>query len=259
MQPDFSEMEHGPALIALRSTAESDTQFQLGTREYSSHSHVRGQVLCVESGVVHVCTERGSWLLPPHRAGWIPPGQAHSIRITGVMSGWSILIAPAYCDDLPAHPCAIGVNELMHALVSRAASWQEQINLQAEQTRLIAVLLDEIRRTPHQPLHLPMPTDRRVLRVISAMLADPANQRSLQEWASWGGMSARTLSRVIRTETTLSFAQWRQQARLLIALEKLACGEAISDIAEALGYATPSNFIAMFRHNFGVSPGQYFR
>jgi len=42
------------------------------------------------------------------------------------------------------------------------------------------------------------------------------------------------------------------------ALERLARGEAVADIADALGYATPSNFIAMFKRSFGDSPARYF-
>ena len=37
------------------------------------------------------------------------------------------------------------------------------------------------------------------------------------------------------------------------ALAKLAEGETVLQIAEALGYASPSNFIAMFRKAFGDS------
>ena len=65
----------GPALIALRGGDDPDSPYRLGSREYDWHSHVRGQLFCVESGLVHVRTSHGSWLLPP-RAGWIPPGSA---------------------------------------------------------------------------------------------------------------------------------------------------------------------------------------
>lgn len=66
----------GPALIALRGGDDPDSPYRLGSREYDWHSHVRGQLFCVESGLVHVRTSHGSWLLPPQRAGWIPPGSA---------------------------------------------------------------------------------------------------------------------------------------------------------------------------------------
>ncbi|WP_377102369.1 AraC family transcriptional regulator [Rugamonas violacea] len=256
--PDFSEQADGPPLIALWNEDGPDSQFRLGTREYASHSHLRGQLFCVESGLLHVRTHHGSWLLPPHRAGWIPPGLEHQVSVSGAMSGWSILLAPPACVSLPARPRVVGVNELMRALVRRAASWAGQPRLAQEQERVVAVLLDEMRQAPQQPLHLPMPSDRRLLRVAKAILAQPDARRSLADWADWGGMSARTLSRQFRAETGSSFAQWRQQAGLTHALERLARGDPVAVVADALGYATASNFIVMFRRAFGASPGRYF-
>lgn len=256
--PDVSERADGPALIALRGDDKAGNEFRLGTREYDWHSHLRGQVFCVESGLVHVRTAHGSWLLPPHRAGWLPPGEAHKVSISGAMSGWTVLIAPDAAQTLPERPCVVGISELMRALVRRAVTWADQDRLDAEQARMTAVLLDEMRRAPHEPLHLPMPTDRRLLRIATAICEQPENGRTLDEWAHWAGLSPRTLSRLFLTETAVSFAQWRQQARLVHALERLARGEAVADIADALGYATPSNFIAMFKRSFGESPARYF-
>ncbi len=256
--PDLSERADGPALIALWGADEAGHEFRLGTREYDWHSHLRGQVFCVESGLVHVRTAHGSWLLPPHRAGWLPPGEAHKVSISGAMSGWSVLIAPQASQDLPERPCVIGISELMRALVRRAVAWTGQDQLDAGQERMTVVLLDEMRRAPHEPRHLPMPTDRRLLRIATAIYKQPDSPRTLGEWAHWAGLSPRTLSRLFLAETTMSFARWRQQARLVHALERLARGEAVADIADALGYATPSNFIAMFRRSFGDSPGRYF-
>lgn len=256
--PDYSEQADGPPLIALWNEDGADSQFRLGTREYAGHSHLRGQVFCVESGLLHVRTHHGSWLLPPHRAGWIPPGLEHQVSVSGAMSGWSMLLAPSACAALPQRPCVIGVNELMRALVRRAASWAGRPRLAHEQERVVAVLLDEMRQAPHQPLHLPMPSDRRLLRVAKAILAQPDAARTLAEWADWGGMSARTLSRQFRAETGSSFAQWRRQAGLTHALERLARGDPVAVVADALGYATASNFIVMFRRAFGESPARYF-
>ncbi|MBN8752138.1 MULTISPECIES: AraC family transcriptional regulator [Variovorax] len=256
--PDLSERADGPALIALRGADAPEHEFRLGTREYDWHRHLRGQVFCVESGLVHVRTAHGSWLLPPHRAGWLPPGELHKVGISGATSGWTVLIAPAAAAQLPERPCVIGISELMRALVRRAVTWGGHDTLDAEQERMAAVLLDEMRRAPHEPLHLPMPTDRRLLRIATAIYEQPENNRTLDEWAHWAGLSPRTLSRLFLAETAVSFAKWRQQARLVHALERLARGEAVADIADALGYATPSNFIAMFRRAFGESPGRYF-
>ncbi|MDR3384285.1 AraC family transcriptional regulator [Cupriavidus basilensis] len=255
---DTSERPGGPALIAMRGADKADNEFRLGTRELGWHSHVRGQLFCIDNGLVHVRTRRGSWLLPAQRAGWMPPGEMHRVTISGVLSGWNVWIAPTAAQDLPSMPCVVGTSDVMRALISRAASWPSPFTLDAAQERITAVLLDEIRQAPQQPLHLPLPTDRRACRISNAILAQPDDHRSLVEWAAWAGLSARTLSRLFLGETGLSFANWRQQARLTLALERLARGEAVGEVAQALGYATPSNFIAMFRRAFGDSPARYF-
>ncbi|WP_186264365.1 AraC family transcriptional regulator [Burkholderia gladioli] len=249
----------GPILLALPGGEHRGPHaYRLGTREIDWHQHRRGQVFCIESGCVHVRTPHGSWLLPPHRAGWIPPGVPHKVSISGALSGWSVAIAPAASRTLPAEPCVIATTELMAALVRRAVSWYGHDTLSAEETRISRVLLDEIRRAPHEPLHLPMPADRRLLKIARRILAQPHEGRTLEDWAQWGGLSARTLSRLFQAETGTSFAQWRQQARLTLALERLAGGAPVANVADALGYATPSNFIAMFRRAFGDSPAHYF-
>jgi AraC-like DNA-binding protein len=258
LAPDLSDRADGPALIALWGEDAADSEFRLGTREYAWHRHLRGQVFCVESGLLHVRTRHGSWLLPPNRAGWMPPGEPHQVSVSGAMSGWSVLVAPACCAALSGQPRVMAVTQVMRALVQRAASWSGQVELRGEQQRLIAVLLDEIGQAPHEPLHLPMPTDRRLLRVAQALLASPGDNRTLAQWADHAGLSPRTLGRLFRGETGSSFAQWRQQALLMHALELLARGDAVADVADALGYAGPSNFIAMFRRSFGDSPGRYF-
>ena len=50
-----------------------------------------------------------------------------------------------------------------------------------------------------------------------------------------------------------------QQVRLLRALELLATGEKIINVALALGYESPSAFTTMFRKQLGQTPSQYFR
>lgn len=252
------ERADGPPLVAMWGGDGPESRFRLGTREYDWHSHVRGQVFCIESGLIHVRTSHGSWLLPPHRAGWIPPGEQHRASVSGATSGWSVVVAPEQARQLPSQPCVVGISELMRALVRRAVSWTMQQSLSSEQQRIMQVLLDEIARAPHEPLHLPMPSDPRLARIARAIFEKPGDTRTLEQWAAWGAVSARTLRRLMQAETGLSFVAWRQQVRLTHALEMLARGEPVAGISDALNYASPSNFIAMFRRAFGESPARYF-
>ena len=65
------------------------------------------------------------------------------------------------------------------------------------------------------------------------------------------------MSRRFVAETGLTFAQWRQQARLLRALERIADGVPVTTIALDLGYDNVSAFIDMFRRALGTTPGRY--
>jgi AraC-like DNA-binding protein len=256
---EWIESHDGPAVIAYWDEGQAASEYgDRETRSHDWHRHYRGQFYCIESGLVHARTAHGSWLLPPHRAGWMPPGELHTVSLSGPMSGWGVFIAPEACAGLPERTCVLGVNELMRALVRRASSWGRCERLDAEQERVTAVLLDEIRRAPHEPLSLPMPVDRRLQRIAQAVLDQPHDNRALEDWAARAGLSARSLSRLFRAETALSFAQWRQQARLCRALEHLADGEPVAAVAERLGYANASAFIAMFRRAYGHSPARYF-
>ena len=109
------------------------------------------------------------------------------------------------------------------------------------------------------PLDLPLPQDRRALAVAEALIADPADGRDLEAWARSASASDRTLARLFRAETGLTFGRWRQRRRLLAALERLAAGAPVTVVALDLGYDSPSAFIAMFRRTLGTSPTRYLR
>lgn len=57
----------------------------------------------------------------------------------------------------------------------------------------------------------------------------------------------------------MTFGQWRQQSRLLLALERIAVGEKIIDVAGQLGYESPSAFTTMFKKQFGMTPSNFFK
>nr|WP_308340648.1 helix-turn-helix transcriptional regulator [Pandoraea commovens] len=249
----------GPPVWAFGGRDHERSLFRIGTRELDWHSHVRGQLFCIHAGLAHVHTPFGAWVLPPYRAGWIPPGVTHRVSLSSVVSGWIVLVTPAAATTLPSTPSVVGVSELLAALVKRAVSWALRDVLTDEEMRLAQVLVDEIARAPAEPLGLPMPTDARVARVARAVLDDLSGQTSLEALAQHAGVSSRTARRLFVAETGMGFTQWRQQARLVSALERLANGEPVGTIADSLGYSTPSNFIAMFRRAFGESPGRYFR
>ena len=73
------------------------------------------------------------------------------------------------------------------------------------------------------------------------------------------GVAEKTLHRLFQRETGMTFGRWRQQARLFLALEQLAHGEKIVNVALDHGYASQSAFAAMFKRHFGVAPSAFYR
>ncbi|MFU0889240.1 helix-turn-helix domain-containing protein [Kluyvera sichuanensis] len=145
---------------------------------------------------------------------------------------------------------------LLREAITRASTWKEHV-LTASQERLAGVILDEIQSLPQVDLGLPMPQDARLLRIASALIERPDDDRRIEAWASWAGTSPRTVTRRFSAETGFSFTEWRQRVRLLRALELLAEGQSVKSIALDLGYDNVSTFIALFRRVFGMTPGRY--
>ncbi len=58
------------------------------------HQHRRAQLLYGATGLMHVSTLDGEWVVPPQHAVWIPPETLHAVKFVGV-STRSIYIEPA--------------------------------------------------------------------------------------------------------------------------------------------------------------------
>jgi AraC-like DNA-binding protein len=56
----------------------------------------------------------------------------------------------------------------------------------------------------------------------------------------------------------MTFGKWRQQLRLLQAMQMLAAGRPVTVVALEVGYNSPSAFIAMFKRTLGTTPHRYF-
>jgi AraC-like DNA-binding protein len=248
-------LETGPAAVGQSICLPGNASVRMG--EGNWHSHHRGQFLSAEDGMLQIRCPHGTWLVPPRLAVWLPPGVPHAAATRGVTKCWNIYLLPSAAARLPAEGCVVTVGGLTHELVHRVLSWPHELQLDEAQERVVQVLVDEIRRSPREGLYLPLPTDRRLVRIASANLDDLASRRTHEEWARWGGLSERSMSRLFRKNLGMGYAQWRQQARLMHAMARLTSGESVGNVSDALGYSSPSNFISMFRKQFGMSPARY--
>lgn len=223
------------------------------------HAHPRGQLLYAIKGVMIVHSEAGSWVVPPSRALWMVAGLRHNVIMSGEVEMRTAYIDAGAAPGVPAQTCVINVSPLLRELMVEAVRIPLDRPPCARDERLVGLLIDELSVSSAIALHLPMPADPRLKTLCQSLVEQPAGAASARTWAQALGMGERTLHRLFSRETGMTFAQWREQARLLSALRQLAEGRKGIEVAFNCGYASQSAFSAMFRRHFGVSPSAFYR
>ena len=222
------------------------------------HHHDWAQLIYASRGVMSVHTATGAWVVPTHRAVWVPAEVEHAIEMSGEVAMRTLYLAPGLARDVPETCSVVNVSPLLRELILHAVELGPlDIGLPLH-ARLIGVILDQLAALPAVPLRVPVPSDPRALRAADWLRAHPAEGASLERIARSVGASKRTLERLFRHETGMSFGAWRQQLRLLQALPLLAAGEPVTSVALSVGYESTSAFIARFRQVLGTTPGQYY-
>ncbi|MFF9016755.1 AraC family transcriptional regulator [Streptomyces sp. NPDC014870] len=242
---------------SVRHTPQAPTRAQpLSPGErVDAHRHDDHQIVYADSGVLAVTTDAGTWFAPGTRAIWVPAGTVHAHRAHGRLD-LHLIGLPA--DDNPLGldaPTVLAVSPLLRELILAYTRSPEDEG--PERGRLLAVLRDQLRSSPQQPLRLPAPTDPRLVAVCAVLRADPADPRTLAELGRATGAGERTLSRLFRSELGMTFPQWRTQARLYRALLLLADGVPVTTVAHRCGWSSASAFIEVFRRAFGHTPGAH--
>lgn len=227
-----------------------------GAREIA-HIHHRAQLVYAMSGIVRVLTPHGLWTLTPGRALLIASRVEHELRMIGGTSMRTLYIDPDALLDASTRCRLIAVGELLRASI--LGMFDEQLDSRESLLVPLILRLVDDRRDDIVDLGLPLPEDKRVRQVCEALLAEPANDDTLERWSERVNMSARTLARQFRQETGMTFGRWREQLRLAEAITLLSNGATPSLTAVTLGYADVRTFGTMFKRAFGTTPQQFVR
>ncbi|MEV5187239.1 helix-turn-helix transcriptional regulator [Streptomyces werraensis] len=225
--------------------------------EIDAHRHDDHQIVYAGRGVVSVTTDAGSWVAPATRALWIPAGTVHAHQAHGDLE-LHLVGLPARENPLRLDgPAVLAVSPLLRELI--IAHTRSEDRGSPEARRLRGVLLDQLRVSVQQPLHLPTPDDPLLRRVCDLLRADPSDDRTLAELGREVGASDRTLSRLFRRDLGMTYPQWRTQLRLHRALVLLAERTPVTQVAHRCGWSSTSAFIDVFRRAFGHTPGAHAR
>lgn len=223
-----------------------------------THVHSRAQLVYADVGVMELYLQGRYWLLPPLKGLWIPAYCQHRMLAkTDVHLKTLYIHVEPQPLQLPQQVTGIAVSPLLKELLIRAASIPLNYVDNSFEQRLLQLTLEEILHCQKPVLNLPIGQDPRIQQLCQYLLQHPQDERSLEEWSEQVGASPRTLMRLFKKELGIGFSLWKEQLKVMHAVQLLVEGKSLSYIASHLGYATQSAFSVMFKRVTGMTPTQY--
>ena len=244
---------------------EADTQVK-------PHRHPWGQLAISTTGTIRLTVAQGTYIVPPSRALWVPPGMEHAVTMVESADLRTLYFFQTHgrcgpdvaeAEEAAWRQCRVlNASDLLRAVVRELPTLPDdslQLSAQdrAREHHLSELLLDEMRRASVVQLGVKLPQDKRLRLLCEDVLADPTRFETLEDWARDTGASPRTVARLFRQQLECSFTQWRQQVVLAHAVSLAARNWPIQRIAAELDYS-PSSFSAMVRRTVGMPPAQFF-
>ncbi|WP_026402757.1 AraC family transcriptional regulator [Actinomadura rifamycini] len=220
---------------------------------WNEHSHPFHELLWNERGASTAAVGSRVWTITPALGLWMPAGTPHSGSAPA--GTWCRAAFFGFGAVNPISPSSVGVEitPLLRLLLERLSG----TGLSAGSRALTeAMVLDVLVPSPRELL-LQVPSSALLRPIADAVLADPADRRTLADWAAHLGVSARTITRAFHAETGTSFARWVAAARAQHAVTLLTRGWEIDAVAEEVGYRSASAFGAAFRRTTGLTPGAF--
>lgn len=206
-----------------------------------------------------LATPDGTWVMPPQRGMWIPPGTVHEVRMVGEVSMQSLYLEPDAVPGMPERCQVVGISPFMRSLMTEAVELPVEYDLNGRAGALMSLIRHEVRQLPVLPLSLPYPAQETLAARCRQFVQRPDIHETIDDWGAALGMSRRAFTRFFRRETGFSFAAWRRQACLISAMPRLAAGESVTTVAMGLGYENPAAFTTMFKRVFGTPPLAYLK
>ncbi|WP_426477803.1 AraC family transcriptional regulator [Chryseobacterium sp. CBSDS_008] len=222
------------------------------------HFHkTKSQLLYAPTGCMTVTTSDRQLVLPPFRMLWIPANEVHRVNFRNIVAYRSVYFDDSYSKRyMKSDLKVLHVNPLLKEIIERMCFW-EWSDLSNDQINLLEVFWDEISKAPEEKMELKMPQDRRFKKLAEEWTQRQSMPPMLKDLAGKTGAVEKTISRIFKKETGLSYQEWRQQWRLQRSIELLVDGNSIGEVTHILDFSSDSAFIEFFKKHTGATPLQF--
>ncbi|WP_104665932.1 AraC family transcriptional regulator [Ensifer adhaerens] len=219
-----------------------------------AHVHPFPQLLYAQAGVLSVSTDQGNWVIPPHRALWLPPLCVHEVRMLTDTNITSLMLRT--CAGLDALECSVlDVSPLLRALLLSALQLDAARDKTEREDLMLALLKAEIVAARTNVSPIPLPKNEKLRALCQAAVGNLLIDCPVTYFADELGITVRTFSRLFKREIGMSYREWMDRVRVSYARAQLDQGTPAKVVASDLGY-TPSAFSTMMRRAGGRSAAE---
>lgn len=225
-------------------------------RKTAEFAHDRHQLLVAANGPFSVRNNSGTWTVPNGRAAWIPAGVRHQLQPLPAARVLGLYLQRDAARRVRNACAVLELTPLLRAIADHVCAVESVRDDDPPAKRLFGVLLDQLSLQRELALFVPALEGQLTQRIAAALEADPTDTPRIRDLAAGLGVSGRTIERAFAADASMTIGEWRQRSRVCRAIELLAGGAAVKDVALEVGYETPSAFVTAFKKYVGTTPGK---
>lgn len=222
---------------------------------WGAHTHDDHELLSAITRSVTVVTPEAVYIAPRGTSVWIPAGVVHEVTAVPGNSMRCTWFEPDAGAALTRQIVVTTVPPLLDQVLAELGRYTDPLR----RARAEAFALDLLADSRDAGVGLPTPTSPWLRAVTDALIADPADRRTVDAWAAHSAVSVRTFMRQFAAETGMTLSRWRSELRLQLAMSMLANGTEVGRTARAVGFESLAAFSSAFRRRTGVSPRAFAR
>lgn len=226
------------------------------------HSHIKGQLIYVESGFQYLTVDGNMYLLPQNYAAWVPANTIHKTNSHSEKIRMMIMFSITPSEDCFYDKLKIfTVPTVLKEMINYAEKWSKKREYDNNEHLFLQALFNELPQFAKDSMQLcmPLPDDARLKDALNHLHACYMEDVDIEDLSDLANLSTRSLERIFKKETGLTLRKYQQMLRITKSLELLSSNEmTISEIAFTVGYKSLQAYTNSFYSLMKYRPSEFY-